>query len=355
MAMIRRGTERTIANLANYFIDEYDIIIITNINGPIEYELDKRIKVIQIDKKDKRNESLPKKIISKTSKKRSIKLKEIIEAEKPNLIIATLPEPTIRMLSLKKDFKDIPIIVSIRNHPNSEFKSIIGKTIRNMYYKKAKVIVVQDVNYIKYLPSNLEVKTIPNYISDEFINNKKARQIENRIITVASLEKQKNIPLLIKAFAKLSSTYNDYQLIIIGKGKEKKKILKLIKKKRLEERIILKDTSDNIKEQLLSATLFVLSSNYEGMPNVLLEAMSLGLPIITTNSTEALETFITNNQNGIIVNRKNVKKLAAKMELLLKNKRLRAKLGKEAKNITNYYNKNAILEKWEAVIKKAIN
>ena len=78
MAMIKRGTERTIANLSNHFIKDYDITIITNINGPIEYELDKRIKVIPIDKIDKRNEPLPKKIISKTSNKRSNKLKEII-------------------------------------------------------------------------------------------------------------------------------------------------------------------------------------------------------------------------------------------------------------------------------------
>jgi len=126
MAMINGGTERTIANLSNHFIKNYDITIVTNINGPIDYKLNKKIKVIPIDNKDRRNEPIIKKAITKTSSKRTKKLKAIIEEEKPNLIIVTLPEPTIRVLSLKK-YYNIPIIVSIRNHPNSEFKSIIGK------------------------------------------------------------------------------------------------------------------------------------------------------------------------------------------------------------------------------------
>ena len=355
MAMIKRGTERTIANLSNHFIKDYDITIITNINGPIEYELDKRIKVIPIDKIDKRNELLPKKLISKTSKKRSIRLKKIIKEEKPNLIITTLPEPTIRILSLKKDFKDIPIIVSIRNHPNSEFRSIIGKSIRNKCYKNANLITVQDNNYIKYLPKNLKIKVIPNYISDDFIKNNKDTKKEKIIITVASLEKQKNIPLLIESFSKLNNKYKDYKLKIIGKGKEKNKIKKLIKNKHLEDRIILKDTSNNIKDELLSSTLFVLPSNYEGMPNALLEAMSLQLPVITTNSTEALNSIIINNKNGIIIPKNNKKILTKKIDYILENKDIRNKLGKEATKVKEKYNKEEIINKWDKIIKEELN
>lgn len=355
MAMIKRGTERTIANLSNYFIKDYDITIITNINGPIEYKLDKRIKVIPIDKTDKRNEILPKKIITKTNKKRTKLLKKIIEEEKPNLIITTLPEPTIRILSLKKHFKDIPIIVSIRNHPNSEFRSIIGKLIRNKYYKNANTITVQDINYIKYLPNNLKIKIIPNYLSDDFIKKEKIPKKEKKIITVASLEKQKNIPLLIKAFSNLNKKYDDYKLVIIGDGREKNKIKKLIKNNHLEERIILKETSNNIKEELQSSTLFVLPSNYEGMPNALLEAMSVQLPVITTNSTEALNTIIDNNKNGIIIEKNNSQELTNKIEYVLNNNKIQNKLGKEAIKIIKKYKKEKIIKIWENLIKEELN
>ena len=354
MAMIKRGTERTIANLSNHFIKDYEITIVTNINGPIEYKLDKRIKVIPIDKKNKMNEILPLKVITKTSPKRSKELIKIIEEEKPDLIITTLPEPTIRVLKIKK-YYNIPIIVAIRNHPNSEFSSIIGKTIRNKYYKKANKIIIQDEHYKKYLPDTLQnmIKVIPNYISDEFTNNIKERKKEKKIITIASLEKQKNIPLLINAFANLDKKFSDYRLEIIGNGKEKNKIKNSINKKELQNRITLKETNNNIKEELLSSTLFVLTSNYEGMPNVLLEAMAIGLPVITTDSTDALRSFI-NGKNAIIVKKKNKKELIEKIEYLLNNEEKRHLMAKEASKIKKIYKKEIIIKYWEDIIKEEL-
>ena len=355
MAMIKGGTERTIANLANHYINDYDITIITNINGPIDYELNNKIKVIPIDKINKINEKLPKKIITKTSPKRTKKLLKILQEENPDIVIVTLPEPTIRVLSIKKHLKNTKIITSIRNHPNSEFKSIIEKIIRNHYYKKSDIITIQDENYKKYFPNYLKnkIKIIPNYISDKFLSNNK-RKKEKYIITVTRLEKQKNIPLLINAFSKLDKKYKDYKLIIIGKGKEKKKLIKLTKKKKLIEKVIIKDTTNNIKDELEKSTLFVLPSNYEGMPNVLLETMSTSLPVITTNSTDALNTFINNNKNGIIIPKNNQKELTKNIELLLENKEIRDNLGKEAINIKDLYNEKNIIKKWDKIIKKNI-
>ena len=354
MAMIKGGTERTISNLSNELIKNYDITIITNINGPIEYNLNKKIKVIPIDKKDKRKEKIIPKIITKTSSYRTKQLKEIIKQEKPNLIIATLPEPTIRILSLKKVFPHIPIIVSIRNHPNSEFKGIL-KTIRNHYYQYADKIVIQDIHYKKYFQKSIfkKIEVIPNYLSDEFIeNNKKNEKVEKTILTIGRLEKQKNIPLLIKSFSKLNKKFNKYKLIIIGEGREKNKVLKLIKEKKLEKRVILKKTKNHIKQELEKATLFVLPSNYEGMPNVLLEAMASSLPVITTNSTEALYSIINNNVNGIIIEKNHQQELTNKIEFLLENKEKRERLSKEAVKIRKKYSKKIILKKWNSIIKE---
>ncbi len=355
MAMIHRGTERTIANLANHFIKEYDITIVTNINGPVEYPLDKKIKVIPIDKTDKRNECFFQKIITKTSKRRTKKLKEIIKQEQPNLIIVTLPEPSIRLLSLKKEFQAIPIIVSIRNHPNKEFRSFIGRSIRNHYYKKADVITVLDEHYQKYFPNYFPIKVIPNYLSDDFIKTEKPIKKEKRIITVASLEKQKNIPLLIKAFSLLNHKYEDYHLLIIGDGKEKKHIQKLIQRKGLEDKVILKNKSDDLRKDYLSSTLFVLPSNYEGMPNALLEAMSCHLPVITTDSTEAIHSIIEDNANGIIVSKKNIRQLHSKMEYLLDYNEIRDSLSIKAFKGIKKYHKSIIIQEWDNIIKRLIH
>ena len=350
MCMIKGGTERTIANLANNFIKDYDITIVTNIKSKIEYKLNKKIKVIQIDKTNKQKEKIPFKIITKTSKARTKKLKEIIKEEKPDTIVAFLPEPTIRILSLKKYFKNIKIIVAVRNHPNSEFKSIIGKTIRDKFYKKADQIIVQDKHYIKYFKKNIrsKIKVIPNYISEEFLRETKQKK-KKIIMTAARLEKQKNIPLLIKAFSKLSKKYEDYKLIIYGDGKEKNKLEKIIKNKKLINKVFIKKPVDNIEEKMDEATLFILSSNYEGMPNTLLEAMAKGLPVIATNSSEVIKTII-NDKNGIIVKKDNVKELTKKIQYLLDNEKQRKIISKEAAKIKEKYQKEKIIRKWKEII-----
>jgi len=226
--------------------------------------------------------------------------------------------------------------------------------LRNKYYKNADIITIQDDNYKKYLNNN-NTKVIPNYLSDEFVKDKIKVKKEKRIITISRLEKQKNIPLLINAFANLDKKYNEYKLLIIGSGKEKNRIKKLINNKNLNNRIIIKDNSNNIKEELLSSTIFVLTSNYEGMPNSLLEAMSCSLPVITTNSTEALNNIIDNNKNGIIIDKNKPKELTNKIEYLLDNKNIREKLGKEASTIREKYNKSLIIKEWEQIIKEELN
>ena len=97
------------------------------------------------------------------------------------------------------------------------------------------------------------------------------------------------------------------------------------------------------------ATLFILSSNYEGMPNTLLEAMAKGLPVIATNSSEVIKTII-NDKNGIIVKKDNVKELTKKIQYLLDNEKQRKIISKEAAKIKEKYQKEKIIRKWKEII-----
>lgn len=107
----------------------------------------------------------------------------------------------------------------------------------------------------------------------------------------------------------------------------------------MENRIFIKNPVNHIEKKLSKATLFVLTSDYEGMPNAVLEAMSQGLPVIATNSSEAIKTIIKNNENGIIVEKRNEKELTKKIEYLLDNKEKRTKISKRSNNkkVGRYY------------------
>lgn len=354
MIMTKGGAENTLANLANEWINDYDVTIVTNIKEKCEYNLNPKIKYRNIDSKNKKGEMILAKIKTKLSKERTRKLKDIIEEEKPDAILVFLPEPTIRVLSLKKHFPNIPIILSIRNHPQKEFNFPMGKRIRDYYYEKADSIIIQDISYKKYLSKNVhsKIEVIPNYISNDFMESTLISKKEPIVITVARLEKQKNIPLLIDAFSKLNTKFNSYKLYICGDGSLKNKLDKKINKMELQDRIILKGRVKNVKDEIEKASLFVLPSNYEGMPNVLLEAMALSLPVITTDSTEAIYSMIENNKNGIIIKKNDRASLTKKIEELLENDEKRISIGEEASKIKEKYNKKVIIEKWNKSIKK---
>lgn len=121
------------------------------------------------------------------------------------------------------------------------------------------------------------------------------------------------------------------------------------------ERVFIKKTINNIENELAKAELFVLSSNYEGMPNALLEAMAQGLPVISTNSSETISTIIKNNENGIIVDKNNQKQLTEKMEYILNNKKDSNKLSEKALKVKKIYIQEAILKKWDNIINEIIN
>lgn len=350
MALVRGGTERTIVNLANEFACKYDVVIITNILKESDYELDKKIKHISLDEIDKYPEKLPQKIVTKLSLKRTKKLKEILKQEQPNLVLCFLPEPTIRMLSIKKDFNNLKVIVAIRNHPNSEFPCL--KKVRDYYYKRADGIIIQDKAYQKYLKNSKNIYTIPNFLSNEFINCEQKNKKSNKIVSVGRLENQKNYKLLIKAFANLRPKLNNYKLYIYGEGKKRKSLEKLIGKLKLNDKVFLKGNVSDVAKKISDAKVFVLSSNYEGMPNALLEAMSLSLPVITTNSTEVITNIITNYHNGIIIPRKNNQELTKTLNEILLDQKLQEKLSKEASKVKKIYQKEKIIKLWYEIIAK---
>lgn len=353
MIMQKGGAEQTIANLVNHFIVDYDITLVTNIKYPSEYELNPKIKYINVDDTNKKDEKMYRKIFTKLSKKRSRLLKKIIKDEKTDIIISFLPEPIIRILSLKKYFKDIPIIISVRNHPMKEFNYPLLKYIRNFYYKKADKIILQDESYIKYYPKNIQEKIviIPNFLSPDFyLQNKKFKR-KKKIVTVTRLEKQKNVSLLIEAFSKLKPKFNDYKLYICGTGSEKKNLEQQIKKLNMEKRIILLGRVKSVPDLIADASIFVLPSNYEGMPNVLLEAMSMSLPVITTRSTEVIDKIIADGNNGIIIDKNNVRMLTAKIEYILENDLIAKNIGKEASKVKEKYHKKNIIDKWDDIFK----
>lgn len=171
--------------------------------------------------------------------------------------------------------------------------------------------------------------------------------IANYIVTVGRLSKQKNHQLLIRAFSEFSKEYSDYQLQIHGKGEEHENLEMIIQQLGMQEKVFLLGTSDTVLKEISHAKMFVLTSDYEGMPNVLAEAMAIGLPCVSTDCLGGgAAALINNGVNGLLVPVGDIEKLILAMKQIAKNDMMANKLGEEAKKIVNSLAVSTISDEW---------
>ena len=149
----------------------------------------------------------------------------------------------------------------------------------------------------------------------------------------------------------------DYKLVIYGDGELRDSLTEFIRKLNIEDKVELPGFVNNINESISKASMFVLSSNVEGIPNALIEAMSLGLPCVSTRCAGGgAEFLIEDGVNGLLAPVNDVNALAGAMERVLSDKEFANKLGNNAIKLREKFASEVIYGKWlnviESVIKK---
>ena len=191
-------------------------------------------------------------------------------------------------------------------------------------------------------------------LKGEIRKTKRENPKEKIILTIARLTHQKNIEILIKSFSKSIAFKKKWKLIIIGDGEEKKKLYELSKKLNVFKSIIFMKKIRKIDIWYKKASIFILPSKYEGMPNVIIEAMQSKTAIIGSNIL-GIKYFIKNKLNGIIFKNNDENSLIKKINLLVNNSKLRDKLAQNGKNsINKYIRYNNFLGIWENQLNKII-
>lgn len=345
------GAERVISNLSNAFIkDNLNISILMISKCKIEYELNPEIELNYLEDEIAKNEGTISKIISFFRRTKLMKKK--ISYLKPDVIVSFLPYTSFVVLNAIG--KKIPVIVSIRNDPETEYSSKLYNLFMRMLYPKAKGIVYQTKeakNYFKNI-LNVESEIIPNSINPDFIVDKEFEgKRKKEIVSVGRLFDQKNQKLLIDSFIEIKDKIPDYKLIIYGEGYKRNDLEKIIKDNNMNERIILPGNIKNVREKIYDSGLFVLSSEYEGMPNALMEAMCLGLPVISTDCPCGGPRFlIKNNENGILVDVGNKEQLKEAILKIISNEDLAKKISKNAIKISTELSPEIINRRWKEFI-----
>lgn len=214
-----------------------------------------------------------------------------------------------------------------------------------------KIIVLTKEDEKNYRNKFKSIKNIEYiYNPSPFINiNLNDTKKEQLIISVGRLTKVKGFDSLIKAWSLIEKENPTWKLYIIGSGEEKENLLKDIKRFNLVNIRIIPFTN-NILDFYKKASIYVLSSRYEGFPMVLLEAKSCALPIISFNCKTGPKEIITNEVDGILVENQNVKQLAKAMNNLIKNDKVRYSYSMNSKESVEKFSIKNIVDKWEKII-----
>ncbi len=342
------GAERVISNLSNYLSQRHEIYILTAMPNIPQYKINKEVNVI-----------IPKdKLLYKIKGIRNIiQIKEFeknIKEIKPDIIVSFMAVPSFCALYPKNKLKTINI-VSVRNDPKQEYKGTIRQFIMKRLFKRADAFVFQTKEAKEYFSKDIQNKStiIPNPLSFNIIKLDRCGNKKKKIVTVGRLEKQKNQKLLINAFYGVTKKHKDYELHIYGEGRLKNKLNNQIKKLHMQNNIILKGKVDDIEQHIRDATAFVLSSDYEGMPNALMEAMALGIACISTDCPCGGPRFlIENNVNGILIEPRNQEQLEVALNEIIEKEEFARSLEKNALKIKEKLEPTKIFKEWEDYILK---
>lgn len=283
-------------------------------------------------------------------------VRKVIRTEKPECVISFLLDANILNMLACIGTKAKSIVCE-RNDPFKPHYHIMK--IAKPFFRLADGAVYQLPKVAEFY-KNIKAPTaiIPNpVLCKADVQIKSFNERDNVIVTLGRLDLfQKRHDVLVNAFAAFSQKHPEYKLVIYGDGPDENRIRDLILKLGLNDKVILAGVTSNPQDSIKNAKFFVLSSDFEGIPNALIEAMSIGLPCISTDCRPGgASLLIKNNINGIIVPPHDEKSLADQMRCLAENAEKAETLGNNARQIVNDFAEDEIALQWCNYIKSVID
>lgn len=342
------GAERVCCNLANYLVqNSKKIQIITMSDDATTYVLDERLVRVPLLRQAERRNLVWNVWI------RLLRLRRLMRHTQCDVYVVMLPYPIILLLLFRKLTK-AKIVASERADP-ATYASWKQWWLKRLAHR-ADGWVFQTEEQRAWYGNAIGTAAsivIPNAVNSDFLGVSYCGERCKEIVSSGRLTSQKNHALLINAFARIAVQYPDYRLVIYGEGPLRAELEQLIEELQLSGRVLLPGYTVNIKECVERASMFVLSSDFEGMPNALIEAMALGVPCIATDCQGGGAKFlIDDGVNGVLVPRGDVGALADAMQHLLEDAGYAEKLGRQAGKLCETLSPQAIYGKWAAFIQQ---
>lgn len=335
------GAERVTSTLAAELSNNYghEVHVFTCVKENDEYELPPDVKRHVMTYGNSRFVTL---------KNKCEYLAKEVRKVKPDVVFSLATPRTTILLCLLSIGRKYTLIVSERNDPNKYPKSFVLKRLRNLAYRFSDGLVFQTEDAKKYFCYKIQKKgiVIPNPIVAN-LSKPFDGEREKRIVNFCRLEPQKNLKLLIDAMIRIHCKFPEYVLDIYGEGVQKKELEEYCINNKAEEYINFRGFDRDVHEKIINASLYVSSSDYEGISNSMLEAIAMGIPSICTDCPiGGARMVIENYENGILVPIRDVEKLAQAMTEVLENKMLAQKISLNGVKLRYKFSSENITKLW---------
>lgn len=346
------GAERVVTNLANRFAEGgYEVIIATEWYGENEFQTDARVKRVHVglqEGDDKKHRLIQFYLRVKY-------LREFLIREKPDILIPFARKALYRGL-MAAYFIRIPVLISIRTDPAGHYEERSDKLQIPILFPRADGCVFQTEGAKAFFAPRLQKNSriILNPINPKYIGVPEPERRKKTVVQSGRLVDFKNQPMLIRAFIEVHRKHPDFDLKIYGGDSfdgTKEILEQIIEENNAQEYVHLMGASDSLEKDMADAALFAFTSDWEGLPNALMEAMALGLPVVATDCPcGGPRTIMTHEKDGLLIPVKDQKALEDGINRLIEDQKLAGRLGREARKIADLANEDAVYEQWKDYI-----
>jgi glycosyltransferase involved in cell wall biosynthesis len=337
------GTERAVCNLSNLLAEsqKYDVLIVSihSTCGEAAYDINADIQIYHLGLPQYKN---------KITRIRSYKLlirnvNKIIKEKNIDIILGTTHAINCVLFFLRKKVKTIAC-----EHMDYMSTPLASRILRKITYSFLDAVVVLSTFSAKHYLLHKNLKIIPNSLS--FLTEKKSELTNKIILAVGRLTYQKGFDLLINAISLIKNECNGWKVKIIGAGEDEAKLKNQIITLNLGNIVRICPPTNTIIHEYIEASIFVLSSRFEGLPMVMIEAQSCGLPIVSFNCPEGPAEIVHHNGDGLLVKNGDVEGLSKALLELMQNREGRIQFGEKALQSADKYNPENVFKLWDNLL-----
>lgn len=340
--MTRGGAERVIATLSNHFAKNGHEVSIVILKGECSgYPLDAHVELRSAR-------------LSSGAKNAPAAMgfyhRAVLDID-PDVVVAFTQKSNLMACAAKRFLGlKTPLVISERANPFRRGRK--QQLAANALFTSADEIVCQSIVVSRYYEDHaagVPVEVIPNPLDKSCIADRPSGEREPFLLSVGRLCEQKRHDLSIRALTRLNEDFPDLRLKVCGEGPDLEKLRQLARALGVVERVEFCGNVPNVMRSNASATAYLMTSDFEGFPNALIEAVASGIPTVSTDFSPGLaHELVSEAENGFVVPAGDDRAIAAAVRHLLEHPISASELGKSAKSARGRFDLDRVADKWLA-------